>query len=134
MQIGVKKMQTNQEYKMFKKSLYVATALISLALIAPVQAQESDHDTRDSRHHRQFAEKNQSAQHYEYQNRHQERREHRRDNHEGYRSAAHHHVEYRNDREIYHHNRRHHHNRHEHHAYNDDLHLIHHLVVVLASR
>lgn len=120
---------------MFKKSLYVATALISLAFIAPAHAQEFDHDTRDNKDHRQFAEKNQSAQHHDYQNRPQERREHHRDNHEGYRSAAHHHrAEYRNDRERYHHDRRHHHNRHEYHAYNNELHLIHHLVVVLASR
>lgn len=117
---------------MFKKYLHVAAALISFAFIVPAHAQESDHDTGDNRHNRQLVERNQSAQHNEYQNRHEERREYRHDNHAGYRAAAHHRVEFRNSRRHFHDGRRHH--RHEHHAYNDELHLIHHLVVVLASR
>jgi Ni/Co efflux regulator RcnB len=124
------KKQTNLENKMLKKSLYVVIALISFALVAPVHAQEFERNSRDKRHDRQFVEKNQFDQHKKFQNRHEERQEyHRR-------------AEFRDDRKYFreehrhHHNKRrhHHHVHYDHHAYYDELHLMHHLIVVLGDR
>jgi Ni/Co efflux regulator RcnB len=123
--LAIKK-QTNPEKKMLKKSLYVVIALISFALVAPVHAQEYERGSRDKRNDRQFVEKNQFDQHDKFQNRHEKRQEyHRR-------------AEFREDRRYFREGHRHHHNmrrhdHHDHHAYFDELHLMHHLVVVLGD-
>lgn len=113
---------------MFKKSLYVAAALISFAFIAPAHAQEFEHDSGANRHNGRLVKQDKFARHNEFENRHEERdhyvelRDDRRYYHDDYRHDDHHH---------HHH---HHHDYHDHHAYYDELHLMHHLVVVLASR
>lgn len=110
---------------MFKKSLYVATALITFAFTLPAQAQDSKHGNRADRHEYQDR----------YDDREQERHDYRHHHHDIYYEEAHYHqVEYRDarrydDDDDYDH--RHHHH---HHVYGYDPHLFDHFVVSVIFR
>ena len=124
---------------MFKKSLYVATALLSLALTVPVYAQDIK---QDSRQDRKYMEKDKFSRLNEYSNRNEDRREYLRDRDSDYRTEERYYrVEYRDDRH-HHRDERWHHRHHHHdddddcdyHAHNEDLHLISHVIIALGGR
>jgi hypothetical protein len=122
---------------MFKRSIYVATALITFAFTLPAHARDFNHDNRDNRHERQYAEQDNDAPRHEYQARdddrdqarHEYRHQYRHDYDDAYHEEAHYHrVVFRDDRRYYDDDNYHHH------AYNNDLHLFDQLVVSLVLR
>jgi len=97
---------------MSKKLFYIATVIINLVLISPAKAHEYNHERNEDRHERQFEE--------------QRHNEHRHGH------AHHHQTEFR-DNIRYSHDE-HGYYRHEHYVYNNDLHLLNHLIFSVISR